>query len=512
MSRFGHSSKWRIAAGLLAALVCGGAAAAWPQPAGRTCCVAVNGDDAGPGTPERPWRTLAKAAAAVEPGMTVVVRGGTYRERLVLRRSGTPSARIVFLAQPGESVTIDGRGIAFANPLWNGLIDIDRQSHITISGFTVVDSASTGIFAVYCEDLVLEKNRTVNTAMPGILAWYCRDLVIDGNDVDRACTGGGLDAQEAVSVGACDAFRVSNNIVHGGPTEGIDAKMGCTHGTIQGNEVYGQTERVGIYVDAWEQHQYDIEVCHNVSHGNESGFAVASESGGLVEKIRVHDNVAYDNRSAGFWVVGWNRPTAHPLKDIWVYANRSFRNRWGFQVFASDSTRIEGVRLVNNLVYANTDSGIAIAGASEPSADFLVSDLLIANNTIHGNGVGRQWDSGGIHLYNLNARGVVIRNNILSDNSSFSIAVEAMQPPRSVDVIIDHNLIEGYRGYWKENRGSDAIMADPRFADAGSADFHLRAGSAAIDAGSTVGAPELDFEGRPRPRGKAIDIGAYEYP
>jgi hypothetical protein len=63
--------------------------------------------------------------------------------------------------------------------------------------------------------------------------------------------------------------------------------MGCSHGKINGNSVYDQKERVGIYVDAWEQHQHDIEVFDNVSHGNQSGFAVASESGGLIERIRV---------------------------------------------------------------------------------------------------------------------------------------------------------------------------------------------------------------------------------
>jgi len=55
--------------------------------------------------------------------------------------------------------------------------------------------------------------------------------------------------------------------------------------------------------------------------------------------------------------------------------------------------------------------------------------------------------------------------------------------------------------------------ADPRFADAGAGDYHLRAGSPAIDAGAPqAAAAPADLDGRPRPQGLALDLGAYETP
>ncbi|MHC4706178.1 MAG: choice-of-anchor Q domain-containing protein, partial [Planctomycetota bacterium] len=53
------------------------------------------------------------------------------------------------------------------------------------------------------------------------------------------------------------------------------------------------------------------------------------------------------------------------------------------------------------------------------------------------------------------------------------------------------------------------LTTDP-LVDAVGGDYHLVAGSEAIDAGTAVGAPGHDIEGAPRPQGAAHDVGAYE--
>ncbi len=64
-------------------------------------------DDANPGSTELPWRSIARAAAALEPGERVVIHAGTYRECVVPARGGSgPEAMIHYQAAAGESVLI----------------------------------------------------------------------------------------------------------------------------------------------------------------------------------------------------------------------------------------------------------------------------------------------------------------------------------------------------------------------------------------------------------------------
>lgn len=70
--------------------------------------VAPTGNDAAPGTLARPFRSLAKAAATMQPGDTCFLRGGTYREVLAPGKSGEPGKPLRFAAYRGEAVTLAG--------------------------------------------------------------------------------------------------------------------------------------------------------------------------------------------------------------------------------------------------------------------------------------------------------------------------------------------------------------------------------------------------------------------
>ncbi len=75
--------------------------------------VAPWGDDDNPGTIDKPWRTIGKAADTLEAGDTVYIREGVYYERVIPRYSGTQGSYITYAAFPGENATISGKELVY---------------------------------------------------------------------------------------------------------------------------------------------------------------------------------------------------------------------------------------------------------------------------------------------------------------------------------------------------------------------------------------------------------------
>ena len=331
-------------------------------------------------------------------------------------------------------------------PEWAGLFNVVGRTYIRISGLRIINARS-------------------NPHNPGILADTSSHIIIDNNFVDSTNDSGiGVWSSndvtvdhnevtraclstfnECISVGGTDGFVVKNNLVHNCIKEGICSKDGSRNGKVFGNEVYG-TSRVGFYVDAWDKHTYNIDVFNNLAHDiPQGGFALASEQGGLLENVMVYNNVAYGN--------GW--------------------------------------------------TGLALSTCC--IATHPVSNIQIVNNTFYNNGFS-PW-GGGINYENPQAQGVTIRNNIASQNLTFQIAVNRDVPQGYY--VVDHNLIDGFRGDPDEIRGDSYVEGDPKFTDAARGDFHLLQSSPAIGMASSQGAPPVDMEGYPR--GIPPDIGAYEH-
>lgn len=421
--------------------------------AGAVYYVSPTGDDANPGTLTQPWRTIEKAVNTLTAGETVYIRAGTYRERILPQNSGSAGQYIVYASYPGETVTVDGSGISV--PEDEGLFYVARRSHIRISGLRIVNSGYAGIHVDNSSYITIEKNYTYNTASSGIGVWGSNHVIVDGNEVELACSNG---TQESLTVAGTDTFEIRNNEVHNGVAgydkEGIDAKDGSSNGKVYGNLVH-HTKRVGIYVEAWDKLTSNIEVYRNVVHDSDAtGFSLASESGGRLEHIRLYNNIAYHNRTVGIFLSACcPQATTHPMNDI---------------------------KIINNTLFDN---------GNEP------------------------W-GGGIGVENRDVQNIVIRNNLVSQNLTFQIAIDSRIATQNVTV--DHNLIDGYRGGEGEVYGEAWVGGNPLFVSSTSANFRLQPGSPAIDAGTSLEAPADDFDGTIRPQdgnrdGTAgFDPGAFE--
>ncbi|HXU41689.1 MAG TPA: choice-of-anchor Q domain-containing protein, partial [Burkholderiales bacterium] len=109
------------------------------------------------------------------------------------------------------------------------------------------------------------------------------------------------------------------------------------------------------------------------------------------------------------------------------------------------------------------------------------------------------------------------RNNVIHQNG---IGFQAQFNTDAENPVWTNNLVFGnttdYQGTASQTGVNGNISADPLFVNAAGGNYHLQAASPAIDAGSSLNAPTVDFDGAARPRdgngdGSALtDIGAFE--
>lgn len=423
--------------------------------------VASNGSDQQTGSITDPWKTIQFAVNQLGPGDHLFVRAGNYNEQVIMMKSGDQGVPIVIQPYESESVIIDGEGLPFEDGY--GIFTIYPQTYIEIRGLTFQNSGTNpnngGILIQESNHISIINCRTFNTVSSGIATWECEDILIDNNEVELACNGG---EQECITIAETNRFVVSNNIVHdSGPDlmggEGIDIKQGSSEGEVYGNEVFN-IKAVGIYIDAFDQEQSNVEVFNNKVYniekglgGNQgTGILIAVESGGLLTEVAVYNNLVYDCALFGIALSDCCIEDDHPMQDI-----------------------------------------------------------FIINNTIYHCGYDADEDGGGLLVSNEEIENVVIRNNILSDNNLFQIGIS--QSIIENLIVVDYNLIDGFRDIPGEVIGDHAILGEAGFVDAFAKNFELTNGSIAIDVGTDLLVPDFDYYYNSRPMGAGYDVGAFEF-
>lgn len=106
--------------------------------------VATNGNDANNGTRQSPLRTISAAARLAQPGDTVTVHAGTYRERVTPPRGGTLQARITYQAAPGEKVFLKGSEMARGWKLYRGNVWALTLPNAFFKGYNPYTDTITG--------------------------------------------------------------------------------------------------------------------------------------------------------------------------------------------------------------------------------------------------------------------------------------------------------------------------------------------------------------------------------
>ena len=426
------------------------------EAAGNVYYVAGTGSDSDPET--QPWKTIQKACDDVRPNDTVYIRGGTYNENPVLKRSGNSSGEMItFCNYPGEEVWIDGTGIG-GSVFW-AYSETTQISYVKIKGLRFKNWGQT--IVVDGKGNIIE-GCEIKDAVGGI--WFSpaashtvSDCAATSNHIHDIYTqdwahgtGVAFEAGDGV-VRNCTAKR--NKTVH------------CQRGL--GSNVTGTGAVEDCILDANE-----VRDC-------KEGIGLLKATG-----ITVRENRVYDCWDAGIYDDG---------RDCTFDGNYIEHTTGGPNI----TIGANGITLRRN-ISVNSTMGIIIESGS---------DIRIYNNTTYGN------NSRGIFI-KPGVSGAKVKNNI-SFEPSADYAFSAVSSAISE---LDHNLWyasgdiaeydgQGYLDFDTYRNGTaphevHSFSSDPRFLSPEGKDFALQSSSPAIDAGADVG---LSYNGH------APDMGAIEF-
>ena len=257
--------------------------------------------------------------------------------------------------------------------------------------------------------------------------------------------------------------------------------------------------------------------------------------------------------------------------DLLIEGNHTSNSAEEHGIYVSNSGDRPTIR--GNQIWDNQANGIHMNGDASAGGDGIISEAVVENNIIFGNGTG-----GGSGINMDGVQDSIVRNNLLFDNHASGISLYRIDggAPSTGNLVYNNTVIVADDGRWALNikngstgnrvrnnifynyhsfRGSISVNADSltgfssdknalmsRFTlddgntvlslaewraqtsqDQGSllstpaalfieptSDFHLLEGSPALDNGETLTEVLTDLEGTPRPLGPAFDIGAYE--
>lgn len=241
-------------------------------------------------------------------------------------------------------------------------------------------------------------------------------------------------------------------------------------------------ENHGIYIDGAGSYEIAYNLIERISGG--SGIQVYVNGGNgsdylddqnvpfapYTSALRIHHNTVHDVAKYLINLADGSR------SGIAVYNNVAYNGAWASLRFNTNT--LSGCRIFNNTFYNSPTDGRAVHGAIMNDWGFPADALDLENNIFVAH-PGAAYDSGSVGL----STGIgIIRNNLY------------------------------FGGTGSVSFDSQPISGDPRFVSAGS-DFHLQAGSPALDSGSSTVQPVVgdDYDATTaRPRGAGFDLGAYE--
>lgn len=437
--------------------------------------------DAGPGSAAVPYCSISAAVSAQGgPGTIINVKPATYREQVSVLASGSSGSPFVIRAS-GSPAVIDGADDFSSTPQWDHFSgDVWVAAAVTWSpvqvfmgGARLTPSTAPGSLAPGAFVYVSGSGLYVNAGggNPGTRALFVGRrshafylsgqswVKIDGFTVTRTEDKG------IELVASSNSDTVSHNLVSFAGSAGIAVESGSNEmiasNTVSDNNHHGIQFRLGVTGSTIQDNLSVRNVHSGLPWAN--GIYLAQSPGNLIQRNRVHDN-----QDTGIEIQSGSNDNVLLQNLSWNNGDHGFEH-----LFATGNTEIGDVS------WGNLRDGFSVEGSATGTHIF---DCISVNNGTTAN----EYD---LYVDSSSTAGFASNFNIYWNSGG--------APPIKYDKVVYATL-----GAYVAATGLDlkSTSADPRFVDPGNGDFHLKAGSPAIDAASSSisGWPSTDVDGKGR--------------
>ncbi len=397
--------------------------------------LAPDGSDDAPGSRERPWQTIDRANAALEPGDVAVFLAGEYPGSISPERSGAADAPITYRsAEPLAATLTAGGNVATIAPR-------DR-SHVTVEDFRIDPGGVGGwVYATGCDHLTIRGCVMRNAGPTAVIARSEQVKLLDNVFRKDRVTG------NMWSVLECSYVLIEgNSFSHVG------------HSPIQLTTSRNVVVRANCFRNPWGRN-YEFWASGKllvegniITRARDSGYSADSRAKNLyIDSIyrfnRVFGNL-HTPLNSGSYMPSGARPTKY------------FR---------------EPFRLVNSRIYHNTIAGNLGHG-------WEINGLAITANEFANNVFCRNdWAGANVQfVYGGDvSRDNRVRGNLFRGTEPGQEVVSYRGERRTVEDA--DRRTQMLQGFWSEFQ--DNVDADPAFTDADANDFRIGADSGCIDAG-----------------------------
>lgn len=351
------------------------------EASGRVLYVARGGADSNSGSERQPFRRIQAAVDAAQAGDTVLVRGGTYAERVrLLKKQGQAGSYIVVAAAAGERPVLDAggstncgfsveqsrfivvRGFEISNAhdvKDEGAVAVSGSSDVVIDGNLIHGFHATGVRVHRAARVTIQNNRMIKTTAGSekhiVNIWYSDpgNHVIRNNDI-RDATG---------------IVRVEKHYwdaIGGGPNFSLDGFVG-NDSDIYGNRIEGSNDD---QIEC-EGAMANVRVFSNTLNGGANGQYALAMAPVAVGPIYIFRNIGFGFRS------GFAKQGQHSTGHQFYYHNTFYSvNANGF---TQSNPGVSNVVCRNNIFHTGRYV-LEYSDAAGPNLSFNYDNLFTTDS------------------------------------------------------------------------------------------------------------------------------------